>query len=77
MLVLLFIGTLAVFASVDLAVRPNPPLTVQVLADARQPPSWDHLFGTDKLGRDQFTRVLYGLQMSLLVGLGVALALGA
>ena len=44
----------------------------EVLADARQPPSWEHLFGTDKLGRDQFTRVLYALQKSLVIGLGVA-----
>lgn len=38
-----------------------------------QPPSWDHLFGTDKLGRDVFARVIYGGQVSILVGLGSAL----
>jgi peptide/nickel transport system permease protein len=31
------------------------------------PPSWDHPFGTDELGRDLFTRVLYGGRTSLLV----------
>ncbi len=30
-------------------------------------PSWDHLFGTDHLGRDIFSRVLYGAQISLIV----------
>jgi peptide/nickel transport system permease protein len=30
-----------------------------------QPPSWDHWFGTDNVGRDQFTRVIFGLQVSL------------
>jgi peptide/nickel transport system permease protein len=30
-----------------------------------QPPSWEHWFGTDNVGRDQFTRVIFGLQVSL------------
>ena len=34
-------------------------------------PSADHLMGTDRLGRDTLTRVLYGGRVSLLVGLGV------
>lgn len=43
------------------------------LKEALQPPTWGHLFGTDKLGRDIFTRVLYGGRISILVGLGSAL----
>ncbi len=38
-------------------------------------PSWDHLFGTDDLSRDLFSRVLYGIRISLFVGAG-ALAIG-
>ncbi|HEY8216699.1 MAG TPA: ABC transporter permease, partial [Acidimicrobiia bacterium] len=72
LVVLLIVGALAAFASVVSPYDFNPPLTAEVLAEARQPPSWDHPFGTDKLGRDQFTRVLYALQKSLLIGLGVA-----
>ena len=34
-------------------------------------PSLDHPMGTDRLGRDEFTRVLYGGRVSLVVGLGV------
>jgi peptide/nickel transport system permease protein len=37
--------------------------------EALQGPSWHHLFGTDELGRDVFTRVLYGARISPLVGL--------
>ncbi|MEX2256381.1 MAG: ABC transporter permease [Acidimicrobiia bacterium] len=72
LVVLVLLGTLAAFASVVSPYDFDPPLTAEVLADAREGPSWDHLFGTDKLGRDQFTRVLHALQKSLLIGLGVA-----
>jgi peptide/nickel transport system permease protein len=36
-----------------------------------EPPSWKHPFGTDPLGRDMLTRVLYGGRISLFVGLMV------
>lgn len=34
-----------------------------------QPPSWEHIFGTDNLGRDVFTRIVYGARVSLTVSL--------
>lgn len=37
-----------------------------------QGPSWQHWMGTDGLGRDVFTRVLYGARVSLAVGVGTA-----
>ncbi len=41
-----------------------------------QGPSGAHWLGTDQLGRDEFTRVLYGGRISLLVGLSVAFSAG-
>lgn len=52
----------------------NPVLTREVLEQARQPPSSQHWFGTDDLGRDVFTRVLWGGRVSLLIGVSVAVA---
>jgi peptide/nickel transport system permease protein len=37
--------------------------------EKQQPPSWDHYFGTDDLGRDVFTRVVHGARPSLQVGI--------
>lgn len=39
------------------------------LGSIRQPPSWQHWMGTDDLGRDLFTRVLYGGRVSILIGI--------
>ncbi len=44
-----------------------------VLADALQPPSAEHIFGTDKLGRDIFTRVIYGSRTSLVAAFSVVI----
>jgi oligopeptide transport system permease protein len=38
---------------------------------AWQFPSWSHLMGTDAIGRDFFSRIVYGARVSLIVGFGV------
>ncbi|MCE3554171.1 ABC transporter permease [Pseudonocardia sp. RS11V-5] len=45
----------------------------QYTPDNSVPPSWDHPFGTDSSGRDQFAQVLRGTRISLQVSVSVAI----
>ena len=38
--------------------------------------SWEHILGTDHLGRDYLSRLFYGARISLLIGIGAALISG-
>src|ERR1051326_4988122 len=62
--VLLLFILAAIFAP---QVSPYDPLTYHP-AIVEQPPSWAHLLGTDSLGRDQLSRVIYGTRISLSIG---------
>ncbi|SFS06882.1 peptide/nickel transport system permease protein [Agrococcus baldri] len=53
-------------------ISPYPPTAID-LTNVRQPPSADHLLGTDSTGRDVFSRLLAGGQISLMVGFLAAL----
>jgi peptide/nickel transport system permease protein len=66
---------LALFAPV---IAPYDPVATSWTL-VRKPPSWLHWFGTDDLGRDVLTRVLYGARASLVAGaisVGIALGIG-
>ncbi len=58
---------LAVFAIFAPFIAPYSPSEVSAGA-VRADPSLSHLFGTDELGRDMFSRVVYGSRISLTVG---------
>uniref|UniRef100_A0A7C1JBM3 ABC transporter permease n=1 Tax=Caldilinea aerophila TaxID=133453 RepID=A0A7C1JBM3_9CHLR len=62
-----------VIASAMLAPLSRYTPTQQNPTHALQPPSLQHWFGTDDLGRDVFTRTLYGGRISLTVGLSATL----
>lgn len=59
-------------------VAPSDPIRI-LPVERLLPPSRQHLFGTDELGRDVLSRVIFGARISLTVGLisvGVALVIG-
>jgi len=51
-------------------IAPRDPASIE-LASRLQPPSAQHLFGTDELGRDILSRILYGARIALIVGTSV------
>jgi peptide/nickel transport system permease protein len=51
------------------------PNTVRV-PDRLKPPSLNHIFGTDDVGREMLSRVIYGARVSLPAGIGVILVTG-
>jgi peptide/nickel transport system permease protein/oligopeptide transport system permease protein len=63
--VILLIALSAIFAPV---VAPYDP-TAQDLTNRLQGPSLQHLLGTDQLGRDVLSRMIYGARVSLVIGL--------
>lgn len=72
LLLIVLMATLAPWIS------PHDPLQ-QDLANRYSPPvwddggAWDHVFGTDQLGRDYLSRIFYGARVSLVIGIAVAL----
>ena len=58
---------LAIFAPL---IAPQDPATID-LPSRLTPPSPAHWFGTDELGRDILSRVIYGARISMLVGISV------
>ncbi|MCW0209878.1 ABC transporter permease [Achromobacter veterisilvae] len=57
---------------------PHDPYTQDLLARLQEPVwgedgNWNHILGTDQLGRDVLARALYGVRVSALIGLSVAL----
>jgi len=64
----LLMGFIAVFAPYLATVDPQAVTPLNRL----KPPSWEYWFGTDALGRDVYSRVMYGTRVSLTVGIAVA-----
>ena len=67
------IAAVVVLGAIFAPVIATHDVTVQDLARRYADPSGDHWFGTDALGRDVFSRVVYGARISLEVGISVVL----
>ncbi len=73
--IIIFLAVAAIFAPFLTKYNPNEI----AIDDALLGPSDAHIFGTDQLGRDLFSRMLYGSRVSLLVGIvsiGIATLVG-
>jgi len=69
----LWLGTLLVATLAPALFTAADPLAT--VGTVRTAPSAEHIFGTDQIGRDLFTRVIYGAQLSVQAA-GVAVAVG-
>jgi peptide/nickel transport system permease protein len=75
---LVLVALVALVAAFAPALSPYGPAQTE-LARSLQPPTSTHWMGTDQLGRDLLTRILYGARVSLAIGLvtvGVSGAVG-
>jgi len=60
-------------------IAPHDPVTQRIATARLVPPGAEHWFGTDELGRDLFSRIVYGARISMRIGLiaeGIALLIG-
>ncbi len=69
LVIIAFFVFIAIFAPLLAPYPPNDP----DLASALQKPNAAHLLGTDALGRDTLSRVIYGARTSLMIGLIVVI----
>lgn len=75
---LVIVGFMALVAILAPWLAPYDPTAIDLDA-ILMPPSWQHPLGTDGLGRDLLSRMMFGAQISLLVGfvaVGIAAAIG-
>jgi peptide/nickel transport system permease protein len=75
--VLLIITLAVIFAPLIAPYGPNERVGDQRVENVQLlPPSKEYWFGTDSIGRDLFSRILWGGRVSLFIGLAVAVASG-
>lgn len=73
---LAFLSILSILAVFAPWLAPHDPTSMEFAF--LSPPSWQHLLGTDDLGRDLFSRIIHGSRISLFVGVStVAISLVA
>ncbi len=79
LVIMVGVVAMAVFAPV---LAPHDPTEVNI-SQRLMPPAWDaqgsaqYLLGTDQLGRDILSRIIFGSRVSLVIGIGVVLIAGS
>ena len=73
---LAIIGLLAIVSVLAPVLAPHDPTAIHA-SDGLKPPSSTYLLGTDNLGRDILSRIIYAARTSLFVALGSVLVAGA
>ena len=69
----MFLVLLMAFAAISAEwLSPFDP-TANDFGAMTEPPSWEHILGTDQFGRDVFSRILYGAQTAMIVGFTCAI----
>ncbi|MCX7299144.1 MAG: ABC transporter permease [Rhodobacterales bacterium] len=66
-LIIVVVSILAAILAPHITPYPDHAGAFVDFRNRHQPPSWDHWFGTDNVGRDILTRVIFGLRVSLLL----------
>ncbi len=72
---LIFVGIvvfMALFGPIVARYPPNYLASLRQDGIIRAPPSWKYLFGTDYIGHDVFSQIVYGASAALYVGFGAA-----
>lgn len=68
-----FIALLIIFSAIFAPLLAPTPYDYSVISEVLQPPGPGHLLGTDEVGRDLLSRMIYGARTSMTVGLMVPL----
>lgn len=75
---LVIVSTLLAAALLADQIAPFSPIKMAA-GKPLQPPSWDHLAGTDTFGRDMFSRIVHGARFTLVIGaiaVGISMSVG-
>jgi peptide/nickel transport system permease protein len=67
---LILFGTVALVAIFADVIAQSDPARMSI-RNRFKPPSWEHPFGTDNLGRSQLSRIVHGARLSLAIGFAV------
>lgn len=74
------LGILTIIALFAPLIAPHDPYAQNLMGRMKPPVfldgTWDHILGTDHLGRDYLSRLIYGARISLLIGIVAALISG-